>query len=122
MSFLDHFENKKQIRTLLKREPNWNLLKRPLVVTKLIHLANHFEIVSKVAPQSIEELADILALIRPAKRYLLNAYLKDREAIRLELYRKPDEKNAKYYKKPHAIAYAHNIVLQLHLIEAGIEE
>jgi len=118
LSFLDNFENKDEIRTLLKRDPDWLLLQSPDAVSKLFQLHNHFELVSKVKPQSVQELADCIALIRPGKRYLLNAYLKDRNALRKELYTKPDDGRA-WFKKPHAIAYALTIVLQLHLIKAG---
>mgnify|MGYP000942784135 CR=1 FL=1 len=121
LSLLDHFESKKEIRALLKIEPNWNLLKIPSVVTRLFHLSNHYDVVSRVAPRSIQELADVLALIRPGKRYLLEAYLKDRGVVRDELYKKPKNKEAIWFKKSHSVAYAHNIVLQLHLIEAGID-
>lgn len=120
LSLLDVFESKKQIRVLLKKQPNWNLLKIPSVVSKLFHLSNHYNIVNKISPTSIEELADCLALIRPAKRYLLNDYLKDRDSVRKILYQKPSNEKV-WFKKSHSIAYAHNIVLQLHLIEAGIE-
>lgn len=119
LSFLDNFESKQEIRALLKKEPDWLLLQSPDVVSKLFQLHNHFELVAKVKPTSVQELADCIAIIRPAKRYLLNAYLKNRDIIRTELYRKPDDGRA-YYKKPHAISYALTIVLQLHLISAGI--
>ena len=119
LSILDIFESKDEIRILLNKEPDWMLLQSPSVVTKLFQLHKHYELVAKVRPQSVQELGDCIALIRPAKRYLLNAYLKDRNAIRKELYRKPDD-DRPYFKKPHAIAYALTIVLQLHLIKAGI--
>lgn len=119
LSFLDNFGSKNEIRALLKKEPDWLLLQSPDAVSKLFQLHNHFELVSQVKPQSVQELADCIALIRPGKRYLLNAYIKKRDVIRQELYRKPDDGRA-YYKKPHAVAYALTIVLQLHLIKAGI--
>lgn len=119
LSFLDHFNSKEEIRVLLKKEPDWILLQSPDVVSRLFQLHNHFELVVRVKPKSVQELADCIALIRPGKRYLLDAYIKNRIAVRPELYRKPDDGRA-YYKKPHSIAYALTIVLQLHLIKAGI--
>lgn len=118
LSFLDNFESKDEIRVLLKHDPDWLLLQSPDAVSKLFQLHNHFDLVSKVKPQSVQELADCIALIRPGKRYLLNAYLKDRNAIRKELYVAPEDGRA-WFKKPHAIAYALTITLQLHLIKAG---
>lgn len=119
LSLLDHFDSKDEIRALLRREPNWTLLQSPSVVTKLFQLHKHYDVVSRVKPQSVQEIADCIALIRPAKRFLIEAYVKDREAIRSELYRKPDE-DLPYFKRSHSVAYALTIVLQLHLIEAGI--
>lgn len=119
LSLLDNFQSKDEIRILLKKEPNWTLLQSPDAVSKLFQIHKHFDLVSKVKPQSVQELADCIALIRPGKRYLLAAYLKDRDVVRTELYTKPDDGRA-YFKKPHAIAYALTIVLQLHLIDGGI--
>jgi DNA polymerase III alpha subunit len=108
LSLLDCFENKVQIRTLLKQEPDWSLLENPDVV----------ELISQVKPRSVQELADCIALIRPGKRMMVQAYLKDRKKVREELYKKPEE--GYYFKKSHAIAYAMTIVLQLHLAKGGI--
>lgn len=119
LGLLDNFDNKDEIRILIKKEPDWFLLQKPSVVAKLFQLHKHFELVIQVKPQSVQELADCIALIRPGKRWLLNAYVKDRDAIRQELYRKTDD-GSMYFKKSHALAYALNIVLQLHLIKGGI--
>jgi hypothetical protein len=117
LSLLNHFENKEQMRKLLKIEPDWRLLKREDVVEKLFHLSKHYETVSEIAPTSIEELADVLALIRPNKRNLIAKYRKDKSGTRIELYKKRDPSDL---RKSHAIPYAMLIVLQLHLIKGGI--
>ena len=121
LSFLDNFKSKQEIRTLLKKEPNWALLQIPSVVIQLSHLSNYFDVLNKVKPTSIQEVADVLALIRPAKQYLIPEYIKNRDLCREQLYLTPKEPNAIWFKRSHSIAYAHNIVLQLHLIESGIE-
>lgn len=119
LSILDEFESKDEIKALMKIPPDWSLLEDEEVVEKLFQIGRKFDVVKKVKPTSVQELADIIALIRPGKRMLLNAYLKDREAVRKELYVKPDNDLA-WYKKPHAVAYALTIVLQLHLIKGGV--
>jgi len=119
LSLLDVFESKEEIRELLKIEPDWSLLMRPDVVSKLFQISKQYDLVSEIAPKSIQELADVIALMRPGKRHLVKAYLKDKTLIREELYRKPDDEKY-YFKKSHSVAYAFNIVLQLHLIKAGI--
>jgi len=122
LSLLDIFENKEEIRALLKREPDWTLLENQETVEKLFQIHRHFDIIYKIKPQSIEELADTIALIRPGKRHLLESYInpQTRKIIREEIYRKPDDPEKYYFKRAHALAYALNIVLQLHLIKAKI--
>ncbi len=120
LSLLDDFATKEEIRTLLKIEPDWTLLQDEEQVTKLFQIHKHFKILTKIKPTSVQELADCIALIRPGKRHLLDAYTKNKLVVRQELYRRPDEEGQYYFKKGHAVAYALNIILQLHLIKGGI--
>lgn len=121
LNILDYFDNKHQIRTLLQKQPNWDLLLDKQIVSKLFQLHNYADILAEIRPRSVIELADTIALIRPAKQYLLAKYIntQDRQKLREELYAKPVD-GGYYYKKSHAISYASNIILQLHLIQAGI--
>ena len=63
-------------------------------------------------PKTISQLAAVLAMIRPAKRYLIG---KDWDSVMTEVWTKP-ENDEYYFKKAHAIAYAHVIVVQMNLI------
>lgn len=119
LSVLDFFENKQQIRALIRKEPKWGLLLKSDVVVQLFQIGKHGDLVRQIAPKNIQELADCISIIRPGKIDLLDQYLEDREGTREELYRY--EKGSYAYKKGHAIAYAMIIVLQLHLIGAGID-
>lgn len=119
LSILDHFESKNEIQTLIKTEPNWDLLCVPSVVKKLFQLHRNADLLIAVKPKSIQEIADCIALIRPNKRHLLESYLVDREKIRPLLYRQGnDDKSA--FRRGHAISYALTVVLQLHLIQGGV--
>jgi DNA polymerase III alpha subunit len=63
-------------------------------------------------PKTVEQLAAVLAMIRPAKRYLIG---KDWTTVMNEVWTKPE--NADYFfKKSHATAYAVAIVVQINLI------
>lgn len=117
LSTLDIFTSKDQIRELIKIEPDWSLLEREDVVVKLFQISKQFELVNQLRPKSVVELADCIALIRPGKKYLIPAYLQDKDAVRPELYKRVND--GYYFKKSHAISYALTIVLQLHLIEFG---
>lgn len=117
LSTLDHFKSKDEIRQLLTQEPDWRLLLDPDVVAKLFQISKHYNLISKIRPKSVQEVADCIALIRPGKRHLIDQYLRNKEAVRKELYRRSDD--GYYFKRSHAISYALTIVLQLHLIARG---
>lgn len=118
LNLLDSFGSRQEIEDLLEIEPDWTLLTMPSVVNKLFQVGKHGKMLIDLAPKSIEELADAIAMTKPAKRFLLDLYKRDRDAARKELYK--IEKESYGYKKAHALAYALNIVLQLHLISAGL--
>ena len=120
ISLLDVFESKEEIRTLLKMEPDWTVLQDRESVEKLFQVHRHYDILVKIKPKSVEELADCIALIRPGKRFLLDYYVDNKEMARKELYKKPDDPEKYYFKRSHALAYALNIILQMHLIKAEI--
>lgn len=111
------FDTRTEIEGLLKKEPDWALLQIQSNHAKLFQLANHGELLLKLKPKSILDLADVLALIRPGKRQLLPLYQKDKETARKLLWAKGDEGYS--FKKSHALGYAYVVWLQLHLIEQG---
>lgn len=97
---------------LMEKEPNWEILSDKAFVSKLYHLGNHAELVKQYMPKSTEQLAQLLAIIRPAKAHLQG---KDWEDISKEVWIKP--KDGKYYfKKAHAIAFAILIQVQMNLL------
>jgi len=66
----------------------------------LVHLSRYRDLVQSMQPRSVEDLAIILALIRPAKKHLIGRSM---DEIRREIWKKAD---GYYFKKSHAIAYA----------------
>lgn len=112
-----HFKTRAEIDALLAKEPDWSLLQLQSNHAKLFQLSNHGELLLKLKPKSIIELADVLALIRPGKRQLVPFYQKDKDMARRLLWAKGDEGYS--FKKSHALGYAYVIWLQLHLIEQG---
>lgn len=113
---LDDFTSNQELRELAEKEPNWTLLEHKYIVSKLFHIADHFDVVYLVKPTSLLEISDILALIRPNKRKLLDKYLENKQAMRKELYTRRDKTDM---RKSHTIPYAQIIVAQLNLIELG---
>ena len=108
-------KSEKELVELMIQEPDWDMLNDKTTVDKLFHLNGHFNIVSKLKPKSIEQLAAVLAIIRPAKRYLMKQNWDD---IKTNVWRKPAD-GSYFFKKSHAIAYAHAIVVQMNLISEG---
>ena len=104
----DKFKTKEDVLENLNKEPEWDKLLDEDFVAKLPHLKDHVELLQELQPQSIEDLADVLALIRPGKLHLVDAYIENKERTRKKLYARP--KKGYYIKKSHAVAYAHMIV------------
>jgi len=100
------------LKELLGAEPLWDLLLEDDFTNGLFHVNGHGSVLRQMKPTSIEQLAAVLAMIRPAKRYLIG---KDWNTVEAEVWVKP-EGDEYYFKKAHAIAYAHVIVVQMNLI------
>jgi hypothetical protein len=118
LNLLKLFDSRAELKAVLDIKPNWKMLEHESVVTRLFHIKNHFDIVIRCKPKSVEDIADILALIRPGKKELLDKYLKDKSAVRPLLYDKHLDSDL---RKSHAVAYAMNIVVQMNLIQLGID-
>jgi hypothetical protein len=104
--------DEEHLEELLAREPEWSLLEFDDVVGEMYHIRDHADVVAAIAPKSVEDLAVVLALIRPGKRQLVG---KPREIVDATIW----EPNADGYtfKRSHAIAYATSLVVQLNLIQ-----
>jgi DNA polymerase III alpha subunit len=105
-------KSKTHLTQLLETEPLWDLLLDDDFIQNLFHVNGHGSILRQMEPKSIEQLAAVLAMIRPAKRYLIG---KDWTTVMTEIWTKPDN-DEYFFKKAHAIAYAHVIVVQMNLI------
>ena len=104
--------NEDHLQQLMDREPIWDLLQHDEFISKLFHVAEHGDVLKKLKPDTIEKLAAVIAIIRPAKRYLVNSTW---DQILKEVWVKPDN-DQYFFKKAHAVAYSHAIVVQMNLI------
>jgi DNA polymerase III alpha subunit len=117
VSMYKDIQSEEQLVRLMNQEPLWDLLEDEDFVNLLFHINGHADILKKTKPKNIEQLAAILAMIRPAKRYLIG---KDWETILSEVWQKPKHAHEYYFKKSHATAYAVAVVVQMNLICEGI--
>lgn len=105
-------EDKAHLDQLIAKEPIWELLEQEEFSSMLFHVGNHGDILRVMRPRGVEQLAAVLALIRPAKRHLVG---KSWEQVMAEVWIKPAD-DEYYFKKSHAVAYALAIVAQMNLI------
>jgi len=100
------------LQKLMEQEPLWELLQHEEFVDQLFHLNGHGTVVKKLSPTSVEQLAAVLAMIRPAKRHLIE---KTWTEILKEVWTKP-ENDEYFFKKAHAVSYAMAVVVHMNLI------
>lgn len=97
----------------LMREPDWTKLYDRAFCEQLIHVNNHYDTLIKMPEpvDSIARLAMFLAIIRPAKRYLIGKTWKE---VADEIWTKVDGEYA--FKRSHSCAYSHLVVVNMNLL------
>lgn len=111
----DGFKTKEEVLEAATGDVDWDKFGDERIVAQLPHIANHFDIIRRVNPRSIDDLADVLALIRPGKRPLLDRYIKSKDRTRHTLYKRANN-DLNYFKKSHAYSYALMIIVALYKI------
>lgn len=108
----DVFSSKQQIYDLLDKTElmDWKWVQDKEFVEQLPHLKGNYHYLTTIVPESVEELADTIALIRPGKIHLIPDYCENKRRVRKVLYKRPVD-GKMYMKKSHAIAYALMIVV-----------
>jgi hypothetical protein len=102
--------------TVLNQEPVWELLEEPEICQQLFHLNGYHGMIQLLKPRSVDQLAAVLALIRPAKRHLVEkCKTQGFDAIQSELWSKSQD-GSYQFKRSHSLGYASLIVTQLNLI------
>ena len=112
VSVYEDVKSKQHLTTLMETEPPWELLEQDEFTNLLFHVNGHGRVLRTLKPKDIEQLAACLAIIRPAKKHLLD---KSWNEIMKEVWVKPTT-DEYYFKKAHAVAYAHVVVVQMNLI------
>jgi DNA polymerase III alpha subunit len=95
----------------MEKEPLWQLLEHKDFSDQVFHLNGHSELLQQLKPTSVEQLAATLAIIRPAKRHLVNETW---QTIQTEVWKKPED-GSYYFKKAHAVSYAMACVVHINL-------
>lgn len=112
VGFYNGVRNEAHLVLLMNQEPLWDLLEQDDFSNLLFHVNGYGNVLRQMKPRSVEQLAAILAMIRPAKRHLTG---KDWNQVMKEIWTRPDGEEY-YFKKSHAVAYAMAIVVQMNII------
>lgn len=113
VSLYTQIKNEEHLTTLMAQEPLWDLLLDPEFCSLLIHIGAHYDLLQKCPEpvNSIPRMAMFLALIRPGKRHLVGKTWKE---IADTVWDSTEEGYS--FKKSHAVAYAHLVVVHMNLI------
>jgi DNA polymerase III alpha subunit len=98
---------------LLNKEPPWDFFEYEEITDQLFHLKGHSDLLQRYKPKSVEDLAMILAIMRPAKAYLQRH---DWDRIRKDVWVKVEGDDAYFFKRSHSISYSLAIIVHLNLL------
>lgn len=100
------------LKALLDKEPPWDFFLYRDITDRLFQLRGHSDLLCKYKPQCVEDLAMILAIIRPSKAHLQQSQWAD---IKNNVWVK-DAAEGYQFRRCHAIAYALAIIVNLNLM------
>lgn len=114
----DSFKTRSELFDCMNKPINWKMLYKEDILTSLPHINNYYTLINQMPKiDSIEKLAMFIAIVRPAKKYLIDYILKSKDwnSIKDKIWIK--EKEGYMYKKSHAISYALMITIALRKLE-----
>jgi hypothetical protein len=114
VSLYTQISSEEHLQGLMQQEPLWDLLYDAEFFSQLIHVGNHYDTLLKMpeAVNSIPRMAMFLSVIRPAKRHLIG---KKWAEVADSVWERPGD-DGYYFKKSHAVSYAHLVVVNMNLI------
>lgn len=117
VSIYQDVESQEHLDKLVEQEPLWEILEYKNFVDNLFHLKGYHKLLQKMQPKNLEQLAAVLAMVRPAKKYLIG---KSWEKVFDEIWVPPDNGDY-YFKKSHAFSYSMAVVVHMNLLTEKIE-
>ncbi len=112
VSIYKEVRDEAHLTELMDKEPIWELLQHDDFSNNVFHLNGHGDVLRTMQPKTVEQLAAVLAVIRPAKKHLVN---QPWETVLKEVWTKP--KNGDYYfKKAHSLSYAFAVIVHMNLL------
>jgi hypothetical protein len=119
VSVYGQVQSPEHLKELMSKEPPWHKLYDPEFCSRLIHVGNHYKTLIEMpeAVNSIPRLAMFLSIIRPAKRHLIG---KNWAAVSETIWERPQD-DGYYFKKSHAVAYAHLVAVHMNLLDSAYQ-
>jgi hypothetical protein len=113
-SVYEQVKDQAHLDKLLSTEPIWEMLHYKEFVEKVVHINNHYDTIQRMPEpiNNIPRMAMLLAVIRPAKRHLIGKTWKE---VGIDVWNKPTD-GAYYFKKSHAVSYAHLVKVHMNLL------
>lgn len=107
-------QSRQHLLELLEKIPDWTLLQDPDFFQKVVHIGAHYDLSRRLKEPitNIDHMAMFLALIRPAKRYLVGRSWAE---ITKDVWQ-PDPTGVYGFKKAHSYSYAHLVVVHINLL------
>lgn len=84
---------------------------------RLTHLSKHLRLCQQYPPESLGDIAILIALIRPRKRYMIG---QDWEIIVDNIWEDHDFEEGYFFKKSHAFGYAQLVIVHAQIIAKEI--
>lgn len=114
VSLYNQVKSEQHLIELMQQEPDWDKLYDRELCAQLIHVGNHYDTLIKMpeAVSSIARMAMFISVIRPAKRHLIG---KTWAEVAKTVWA-PDPNGGYAFKRSHAIAYAHLVVVHMNLL------
>lgn len=119
VSLYGKIASEERLVELMTQEPDWAKLYDPEFCAQLIHVGNHYSTLTSMPDvvDSIPRMAMFLSVIRPAKRHLIGKSWKE---VAESVWEAPAD-DSYYFKKSHAVAYAHLVVVHMNLLSSGVK-
>jgi hypothetical protein len=113
VNMYEGIKNEAHLLSLLDMEPPWDFFQYEEITDKLFHLKGYSHLLQKFPPKSVEDVAMILAMIRPAKAYLQSASW---EKVCEEIWDKNLDRTDYHFKRSHSISYSLAVIVNLNLL------
>lgn len=113
VNMYEGIKSEAHLLSLLDKEPPWDFFQYEEITDKLFHLNGYSNLLQKFKPRSVEDIAMILAMIRPAKSYLQSASW---EKVCNEIWDKSLDRTDYHFKRSHSISYALAVIVNLNLL------